>query len=125
MPSTRPRERESIRWTLVERIIYSIAAPIAGNWFFYRFLAARLRGRNLMSDRMRERAFHQLEGPPSAAPSQPIFAKPAPARVVLRRPGASSRPSDLIVVARGGETGRLRPASASDIARARGLRSRI
>ena len=54
-PSPRPRDRDSIRWTLTERLVYSAAAPWAGDWFFYRFLADRLRARRLTSERIRER----------------------------------------------------------------------
>ena len=56
-PSPRPRDRASIRWNLVERLVYSAAAPWAGDWFFYRFLGTRLRARQLTSDRIRERRF--------------------------------------------------------------------
>ena len=61
MPSPRERDRASIRWTLVERLVYSAAAPWAGDWFFYRFLSRRLRARQLLSHRIRERAFHEIE----------------------------------------------------------------
>ncbi len=63
MPSPRERDRDSIRWTLVERLLYSAAAPIAGDWFFYRFLAGRLQRRRLLSSRIRERQYQHLEGP--------------------------------------------------------------
>lgn len=59
-PSPRERDRASIRWTLAERLLYCVAAPVAGDWFFYRFLAARLRGRRLTSERIRERSFHDV-----------------------------------------------------------------
>lgn len=66
-PSPRERDRDSIRWTLFERLLYSAAAPSAGNWFFYTFLARRLRQRRLNSVSMRERKFQApdqtLEGP--------------------------------------------------------------
>jgi glycosyltransferase involved in cell wall biosynthesis len=62
-PSPRERDRESIRWTLVERLLYSVAAPWAGDWFFYRFLARRLARRRLLSHCIRERAFNPLERP--------------------------------------------------------------
>lgn len=57
MPSPRERDRESIRWTLFERLMYTATAPWAGSWFFYRFLARRLQRRRLMSVQMRERAY--------------------------------------------------------------------
>lgn len=62
-PSPRERDRDSIRWTLFERLLYSAAAPVAGDWFFYRFLARRLQHRRLLSHRIRERQYHHIEGP--------------------------------------------------------------
>ncbi|MEA1082935.1 glycosyltransferase family A protein [Sphingomonas sp. CD22] len=62
MPSPRERDRESIRWTLFERLVYSATAPWAGSWFFYRFLARRLQRRKLLSVQMRERAHQHVEG---------------------------------------------------------------
>ena len=67
-PSLRERDRDSIRWTLFERLVYSIAAPRAGDWFFYSFLAVRLRRRCLLSNRIRERQYQHLEGPAFASP---------------------------------------------------------
>ena len=67
-PSPRDRDRASIRWTLAERLLYCVAAPVAGDWFFYRFLAARLRGRRLTSERIRERPFQDVG---RIAPAQP------------------------------------------------------
>ena len=57
VPSPRERDRASIRWTLPERMLYSAAAARAGDWFFYAFLAPRLRRRKLASDSIRERPF--------------------------------------------------------------------
>jgi glycosyltransferase involved in cell wall biosynthesis len=54
-PSPRERNRESIRWTLAERLVYHAVAPIAGDWFFYGFLARRLDRRRMTSERIRER----------------------------------------------------------------------
>ena len=59
-PSPRPRNRESIRWTLAERIVYHALAPVAGDWFFYRFLARRLDRRRMTSERIRERPFQAV-----------------------------------------------------------------
>ena len=56
-PLPRPRDRASIRWTLTERLLYSAAAPWAGDWFFYGFLERRLHARQLTSERIREQAF--------------------------------------------------------------------
>ena len=61
-PSPRERDRDSIRWTLVERLLYSVAAPWSGDWFFYSFLASRLRGLRLSSQRIRERSYQHIEG---------------------------------------------------------------
>jgi glycosyltransferase involved in cell wall biosynthesis len=72
MPSPRDRDRASIRWTLIERLLYSVAAPLAGDWFFYSFLAARLQRRQLSSHRIRERNYHHIEGP-MLVPSHPVL----------------------------------------------------
>lgn len=61
MPSPRERDRASIRWTLFERFVYAVTAPVAGDWFFYRFLGSRLRARDLLSHHIRESAFQALE----------------------------------------------------------------
>jgi glycosyltransferase involved in cell wall biosynthesis len=71
MPSPRERDRASIRWTLFERLVYTATAPWAGSWFFYRFLAKRLRRRRLLSVQIRERAFQSMEGP-ALASSHPV-----------------------------------------------------
>ncbi|MDQ1230305.1 glycosyltransferase family 2 protein [Sphingomonas sp. SORGH_AS_0879] len=62
VPSDRERDRESIRWTLAERLLYSVTAPFAGDWFFYTFLARRLTARRLTTERMREKAYQDLAG---------------------------------------------------------------
>lgn len=61
-PSPRDRDRESIRWTLSERLGYHLTPAIARDWFFYAFLARRLADRRLTSDRIRERAFQIQDG---------------------------------------------------------------
>lgn len=70
-PSPRDRDRASIRWTLVERILYHVTPDGARDWFFYDFLGARLSARKLTSDRIRERQFHARpdfsDGMPSLA----------------------------------------------------------
>lgn len=71
MPSPRERDRASIRWTLGERLLYSAAAPFAGDWFFYRFLAGRLGRRRLLSDSIRESP-HQHAERNALAPSDPV-----------------------------------------------------
>ena len=57
-PSPRERDRDSIRWTLVERILYHATPGPARDWFFYDLLARRLAARRLTSDRIRERQFY-------------------------------------------------------------------
>ena len=57
-PSPRERDRDSIRWTLIERILYHATPSPARDWFFYDFLARRLAARRLTSDRIRERQFY-------------------------------------------------------------------
>lgn len=71
-PSPRERDRDSIRWTLFERLLYSAAAPWTGDWFFYSFLAGRLRRRRLSSQRIRERQYQHIESP-VLAPSHSMF----------------------------------------------------
>ena len=72
MPSPRDRDRASIRWTLFERLLYSAAAPWAGDWFFYSFLARRLQRRRLSSNRIRERQYQHI-GEPAFVPSHPVL----------------------------------------------------
>ncbi|WP_174285585.1 glycosyltransferase family A protein [Sphingomonas bacterium] len=71
VPSVRDRDRPSIRWTLAERLLYAALAPVAGDWFFYRFLGRRLDGRRLSSQSIRERRFH---GPERAGPERTVGA---------------------------------------------------
>ncbi len=71
-PSPRPRNRASIRWTAGERLLYAVTAPIAGDWFFYRFLATRLRERELTSERIRERPYQGLGGVLGGATACPV-----------------------------------------------------
>jgi hypothetical protein len=63
-PSSRDRDRASIRWTLIERLAYHFAMGSGRDWFFYTFLARRLAARQLTSDRIRERPF---QGPSDAS----------------------------------------------------------
>jgi glycosyltransferase involved in cell wall biosynthesis len=53
-PSPRERDRESIRWTLLERILYHVAPARWQGDFFYKILGPRLQGRKLSSERIRE-----------------------------------------------------------------------
>lgn len=67
-PAARERNRESIRWTLGERLLYHVTPPGLRDRFFYHFLAGRLRARRLTSARIRERPFHHLGVSSDAAP---------------------------------------------------------
>ena len=71
MPSPRERDRVSIRWTLFERLVYVVAAPAFGDWFFYRFLARRLQRRKLLSVGIRERTHQDVERQ-ICVPSHPL-----------------------------------------------------
>ncbi len=59
-PTMRERDRDSIRWTLVERLAYHLTPRPARDRFFYGFLGTRLRRRRLTSERIRERAFQPI-----------------------------------------------------------------
>lgn len=54
-PSPRERDRESIRWSLVERLAYHVTSAQRQGWFFYDYLGPRLRARKLSSQAIRER----------------------------------------------------------------------
>jgi len=53
-PSSRLRNRAHAKWTVLEQFCYHAAMPIAGDWFFYRFLGPRLAARRLTSESLRE-----------------------------------------------------------------------
>ncbi len=44
MPSERRTDRSGVSWTRLERLLYKFTPYPTKDWFFYRFLAARLRG---------------------------------------------------------------------------------
>lgn len=74
-PSPRERDRDSIRWTLMERLAYHLTPAPARDWFFYGFLARRLAERRLTSDRIRERMFQFPVRPaPTVVHGEPIAA---------------------------------------------------
>ncbi len=77
-PSPRKRDRVSIRWTLFERLAYSACAPVAGDWFFYRFLARRLAARRLLSRNIRERAYQDDDAPRPLFTQRTIHGAPHP-----------------------------------------------
>jgi glycosyltransferase involved in cell wall biosynthesis len=56
-PANRDRDRDSIRWTLIERLAYHFTPRPLRDQFFYAFLKRRLEARRLTSDRIRERSF--------------------------------------------------------------------
>lgn len=56
-PSPRRADRSAVRWTLAERLLYHATAYPAKDWFFYRFLAARLARRKMDEIRLRERSW--------------------------------------------------------------------
>lgn len=64
VPSPRDRKRGSTRWTLLERLTYHATASRAGDWFFNNFLAPRLAGRALLSDRLRETPYQTPQTAP-------------------------------------------------------------
>jgi glycosyltransferase involved in cell wall biosynthesis len=75
-PSTRERNRQSTRWSLVERIAYHATAGAGGrgDWFFRQFLGPRLERRRLGSEGLRERpepGFQHQEVRHAAA--RPVF----------------------------------------------------
>jgi len=52
-PSSRPRERGAVSWTLAERLLYHFTPARAKDWYFYGFLGPRLAARGLLSHRLR------------------------------------------------------------------------
>lgn len=80
-PSARERDRESIRWTLIERLLYHVTPTRWRDRFFYEYLGPRLKARRLTSERMRERQFQnagQSIGRNLAAFDTPAFRDDAP-----------------------------------------------
>ena len=83
MLSNLERDRDAIRWTLAERLLYHAAPTQWRDRFFYEFLGPRLRARRLTSERMRERQFQnadpdsRIEGQNSGIPDD---ATPYPLR---------------------------------------------
>lgn len=59
-PSSRGRDRGSIRWTLVERILYHVTPPWWQDRLFYAVLGPRLKARKLSSERIRERPYQNI-----------------------------------------------------------------
>ncbi len=55
MPSNRRTNAESVCWRLGERLLYHLTPWAFKDWFFYRFLANRLRKRRLDNMALRER----------------------------------------------------------------------
>jgi glycosyltransferase involved in cell wall biosynthesis len=66
-PSTRPRNRGPVSWTLVERLVYHATPHGLKDWYFYTFLGPRLAARGLLSHRLR--AVPVPEQEPSLVPA--------------------------------------------------------
>lgn len=56
-PSSRRADRTAVRWTLGERLLYHATPFAMKDWFFYRFLARRLHGRNQRDTVLRQRSW--------------------------------------------------------------------
>jgi glycosyltransferase involved in cell wall biosynthesis len=57
MPSPRRADRRSVRWNLLERLLYHATAYRLKDWYFYRFLAPRLARRKLGHLSLREKSW--------------------------------------------------------------------
>lgn len=55
LPSSRPRNRASVRWTLADRIRYHLTSRLQQPQYFARYLASRLAARGLSSESLRVR----------------------------------------------------------------------
>jgi len=56
-PSPRRADRTSVRWTLPERLVYHLTPFRLKDWFFYTFLAGRLKARKLDEINLRQRSW--------------------------------------------------------------------
>jgi glycosyltransferase involved in cell wall biosynthesis len=70
MPSTRRQDRDATGWTFSERVAYFLTPYACGDWFFYRYLAARLARRKQDFLKLRERDW---EGASPAVPQPHVF----------------------------------------------------
>ena len=66
-PADRERDRDSIRWNLVERLLYHFCPPRWQGKYFYNVLGPRLGIRKLSSERIRERPYHTIGAVSDAA----------------------------------------------------------
>lgn len=57
IPSQRRSDRTRVRWTLAERLLYHFSPWAVRDWYFYHFLASRLRRRNLRHINLREKSW--------------------------------------------------------------------
>ena len=56
-PSERRTSRESVSWTRFERLLYRYMPSAGMDWYFYRFLAERLRSRKCHGTALREKTW--------------------------------------------------------------------
>lgn len=56
-PSDRRADRNGVRWTLFERILYHLTPPRAKDWFFYGFLRRRFVARGQQDTVLRKRSW--------------------------------------------------------------------
>ena len=56
-PSERRTSRDSVSWTRLERLVYRYVPSAGMDWYFYRFLAGRLRSRRRLGTALREKTW--------------------------------------------------------------------
>jgi len=60
LPSDRRNNRQNVRWTLFERILYHATPYARKDWFFYEFLKPRFEARGLSELKLRQRDWESL-----------------------------------------------------------------
>ena len=58
-PAPRRTQKGHVRWNLTERLLYAFTPYAVKDWFFYRFLAPRLRARGMFEAGLRVRDWEQ------------------------------------------------------------------
>jgi len=58
-PAPRRTAKGHVRWNLTERVLYALTPYAVKDWFFYSFLAPRLRARNMFEAGLRVRDWEQ------------------------------------------------------------------
>ncbi|MEI6485714.1 MAG: glycosyltransferase family 2 protein [Sphingomonadales bacterium] len=58
-PAPRRQENSHVRWNLTERLLYALTPYAVKDWFFYRFLAPRLKARGMWEAGLRIRDWEQ------------------------------------------------------------------